>query len=207
MLRFALFDLDETLYPTTNGLMQMIGERMRLYIMERYGLPADEAWELQKHYWHEYGTTLRGLYIERHIDPEEYLKFVHNVPVREFVPPDPRLRTVLERVPLEKVIVTNADTPHARRVLEALGVSDLFTRVFDIVCFDYICKPQKQVYEYVLKELGARGDECVLIEDMARNLPNARALGIQTILLGKEGEADAHIDNIYEVADAIARLG
>ncbi len=35
MLRFALFDLDETLYPTTNGLMQTIGGRMREYIMRR----------------------------------------------------------------------------------------------------------------------------------------------------------------------------
>ncbi len=207
MLRFALFDLDETLYPTTNGLMQTIGLRMRDYIMQRYGLPADEAFALQKHYWREYGTTLRGLYLERHIDPEEYLRFVHDVPLRDYVAPDPRLRSVLERIPLEKVIVTNADTPHARRVVEVLGVSDLFTRVFDIVCFDYVCKPERQVYEYVLNQLGARGDECVLIEDMARNLPNARALGIHTILLGKEGEADAHIDTIYEVADAIARLG
>ncbi len=207
MLRFALFDLDETLYPTTNGLMQMIGERMRLYIMQRYGLGAEEARVLQKQYWRDYGTTLRGLYIERHIDPQEYLRFVHDVPVRDFVAADPRLREVLGGIPLEKVIVTNADAPHARRVLEVLGVSDLFTRVFDIVCFEYVCKPATEVYESVLKQLGARGDECVLIEDMARNLPTARALGIRTILLGSEGESDEHIASIYEVADAIARLG
>ena len=162
---------------------------------------------LREAYFRQYGTTLRGLYLERQIDPVEYLHFVHNVPVRDFVPPDPHLRTVLERIPLDKVIVTNADEPHARRVLDALGVSDLFSRVFDIVCFDYICKPERQVYEHVLRELEAPGDECVLIEDMARNLPNARALGIHTILLGREGEADAHIETIYEVADAIARLG
>ncbi|MGB8643928.1 MAG: pyrimidine 5'-nucleotidase [Anaerolineae bacterium] len=207
MLRYALFDLDETLYPTTNGLMQTIGERMRLYIMQRYGLPAEEAYALQKQYWREYGTTLRGLYIERHIDPEEYLRFVHDVSVRDFVTPDPKLRAVLEGIPLRKAIVTNADAPHARRVLKVLGLADLFAQIFDIVSFGYVCKPATEVYEYVLKQLGARGDECVLVEDMARNLPTARALGIRTILLGAAGESDEHIQSIYEVADAIARLG
>ncbi len=206
MLKYILFDLDETLYPTTNGLMQLIGDRMREYIVGKYGMSRDEAHTLQKRYWNEYGTTLRGLYVERHIDPAEYLQFVHNVPLRDFVAPDPKLRAVLERIPQEKVILTNADAPHARRILDILGISDLFTRVFDVVCFDYQCKPAPIVYESLLKMLPARGEECVLVDDLARNMPPARALGIHTILLGNQGEADAHIETIYEVADAIANL-
>ncbi len=206
MLKYARFDLDETLYPTSNGLMQTIGDRMREWIMREYGLDADEALHLQKRYWKEYGTTLRGLYVERHIDPAGYLKFVHDVPLADFIAPDPKLRAVLERIPQEKVILTNADTAHARRILDVLGVSDLFTRVFDVVCFEYQCKPARVVYERVLEMLPARGDECVLVEDAARNLPPARALGIKTILLGNPGESDAHIENIYQVADAIAKL-
>ena len=209
MLKYALFDLDETLYPTSNGLMQTIGDRMREWIMREYGMGPEEAHDLQKRYWKEYGTTLRGLYIERHIEPAGYLKFVHDIPLANFIAPDPKLRAVLERIPQEKVILTNADVPHARRILDILGVSDLFTRVFDVVCFDYQCKPAAVVYEKVLEMLPALGDECVLIEDAARNLPPARALGIKTILLandGAEGESDARIENIYEVGEAIARL-
>ncbi len=206
MFKYILFDLDETLYPSSNGLMQTIGTRMRDYIIARYGLPANEAHDLQKRYWREYGTTLRGLYLERHIDPEDYLKFVHDVPVRDYVSPDPRLRTVLERIPQEKVILTNADAPHARRILDVLGVADLFTRIFDVVCFEYDCKPAPAVYRRVLEMLPARGDDCVLVEDIARNLTPARELGIRTILVAGQGEADAHIDTIYEVADCIAGL-
>ncbi len=206
MLKYIIFDLDETLYPTTNGLMQLIGDRMREYISRKYGMQPDEARALQKRYWNEYGTTLRGLYLERQIDPADYLQFVHDVPLRDFVAPDPKLRAVLERIPQDKVILTNADAPHARRILDILGISDLFTRIFDVVCFDYQCKPAPAVYERLLDLLPAQGEECALVEDLPRNLPPAHALGITTILLGNQGEADVHIETIYDVAGAIAKL-
>lgn len=206
MTTYILFDLDETLYPTSNGLMQTISDRMRLYIVEKYALAPDAAHDLQKRYWNEYGTTLRGLYLERHIDPLEYLKFVHNVPLKNYVAADPRLRSVLTEIPQEKVILTNADAPHARRILEILGIGDLFTRIFDVVCFEYECKPALAVYERLLEILEVPGSECVLVDDMARNLPNARKLGIKTVLVGSKGEADACIESIYQVADAIRAL-
>lgn len=206
MLKYILFDLDETLYSTSNGLMQTISNRMRQFIIEKYSLPPEEARALQIRYWNEYGTTLRGLYLERHIDPSEYLRFVHDVPLNDFIGPDPRLRAVLESIPHEKVILTNADAAHARRILDILGVSDQFTRIFDVVCFDYECKPARTVYERVLQMLPALGQECVLVDDMVRNLPTARDLGIKTILVGNQGESDMHIDTIYQVAGAIVAL-
>lgn len=206
MLKYILFDLDETLYPTSNGLMQTISNRMRQFIIEKYSLPPEEARALQIRYWNEYGTTMRGLYLERHIDPSEYLRFVHDVPLNDFIGPDPRLRAVLESIPHEKVILTNADAAHARRILDILGVSDQFTRIFDVVCFDYECKPARTVYERVLQMLPALGQECVLVDDMVRNLPTARDLGIKTILVGSQGESDMHIDTIYQVAGAIFAL-
>jgi putative hydrolase of the HAD superfamily len=206
MLKYILFDLDETLYPSTNGLMQTIGARMRQFIIEKYAISLDEARALQVRYWDEYGTTLRGLYLERHIDPQEYLRFVHAVPLSDFIEPDPKLRAVLERIPQEKIILTNADSVHARRILNILGVADLFTRIYDVVCFEYQCKPARVVYERVLQMLPARGRECVLVDDMARNLPTARELGIKTILVGSQGDSDARIETIYQVADALTGL-
>jgi putative hydrolase of the HAD superfamily len=212
MLKFVIFDLDETLYPTTNGLMQTIGARMREFIVNKYNLSPEDARTLQNYYWNTYGTTLRGLYLERQLDPREYLEYVHDVPLANYLAPDPKLRVVLERIPQEKVILTNSDAPHTRRVLEHLGVADQFTRIFDIVSNEYECKPARTVYSRVLNSLGARGDECALVEDLARNIPPARQLGIKTILLGNiinastDALADAVIETIYEVAAALARL-
>ncbi|OQY86513.1 MAG: hypothetical protein B6D41_13310, partial [Chloroflexi bacterium UTCFX4] len=93
------------------------------------------------------------------------------------------LRAQLQQIPYRKGIVTNEDVPHAKRVLARLGIADQFQRVFDIEFFEYECKPARSAYERVLRALDARGDECLLIEDTARNLDTARELGIHTILL------------------------
>lgn len=209
MFKYILFDLDETLYPTTNGLMQAVGARIRDFIQRKFELSPEAAQELQKRYWNEYGTTLRGLYTEHRLDPAEFLAYVHNVDLTHFIHPDPHLREVLQQIPQDKLILTNADAPHARRVLERLGVADQFTRIFDVVCNEYECKPAPAVYARALTTLGVRGDECVLVEDLARNLPPARTLGIRTVLVYSPEcpvEADVCIPDIYQIADAIKRL-
>lgn len=229
MTRFILFDLDETLYPATSGLMPAVGVRMRLYLEQKYNLKPEDAHELQKRYYNEYGTTLRGLVLEQQINPRDYLDFVHDVDVSQFIHPDERLHAVLASIPYDKVIVTNADSPHAERVLARLGVADQFLRIFDIVFMEYECKPARGAYERVLDKLGVRGDECILVEDMARNLPTARELGIGTILIMNPhavdqpgswfpdpaaqsrplecpSDANVCIEEIYRVADAIRNL-
>lgn len=183
MIQYILFDLDETLYPATSGLMPAIGERMRLYLEKRYQLDPAAAHELQKRYWNQYGTTLRGLILEREIDPGDYLLFVHDVDVSQFLEPDERLDALLQEIPYPKVIVTNADAPHARRVLERLGIAAHFRQIFDIVFMQYECKPARAAYEHVLAALQVRGEDCILIEDSARNLAAARELGIRTVLV------------------------
>lgn len=229
MIKYILFDLDETLYPATSGLMPAIGVRMRLYLEQKYNLKPEDAHELQKRYYNDYGTTLRGLMMEQEIDPQDYLGFVHDVDVAQFIHPDERLREVLTSIPYNKVVVTNADSPHADRVLARLGVADQFKGIFDIVFMEFECKPARGAYERVLDRLGVRGDECILVEDMARNLPAARELGIRTILIlnphsinqpsswlpdpaaltrVQECPPDANvcIEEIYQVADAIRSL-
>jgi putative hydrolase of the HAD superfamily len=229
MIKYILFDLDETLYPATSGLMPAIGERMRLYLEEHYDLDPKSAHELQKRYFVEYGTTLRGLMLEQKIDPKHFLDYVHNVDVSQFLHPDERLKKVLESIPYPKVIVTNADAPHAERVLARLGIADQFQQIFDIVFMEFECKPAISAYQRVLDTLGLNGNDCILVEDMARNLPTARELGIQTVLVldpdaldqpsswlpdpalqkkTRECPPDANlcISEIYLVADAIQEL-
>ena len=69
-LRYILFDLDETLYPSQSGLMAAISGLMSQYMVERLGMPPTEVPALREHYYRTYGTTLRGLQIHHGIDPE-----------------------------------------------------------------------------------------------------------------------------------------
>jgi len=64
-----LFDLDNTLYPPHVNLFAEIDERMRGFIAEFLGLPLDEAFALQKRYFREFGTSLRGLMDNHGLDP------------------------------------------------------------------------------------------------------------------------------------------
>src|SRR5581483_3642933 len=121
------------------------------------------------------------------------------------------------------------DVPHAERILERLGVADQFQKIFDVRFMEFECKPARGVYERALRALDARGDECLLVEDSPRNLPPARELGIHTILLMAQAgrpesahgfadpadifktldcppSAERCIDEIYQVADAIAQI-
>jgi putative hydrolase of the HAD superfamily len=180
--KFVLFDLDDTLYPRSVGIMTTVGERIRQFIVDTLALKADEAAALQKRYFHTYGTTLRGLQDEHHIDPDVYLAYVHDFPL-DALQPTPELDRLLARIPLTKVIVTNASAEHAQRVLERLGIAHHFDAILDIRAFDYFCKPDPRAYERVLARLQARPEDCILIDDSARNLLPARRLGMTTILM------------------------
>ncbi|MBI3536518.1 MAG: pyrimidine 5'-nucleotidase, partial [Chloroflexi bacterium] len=201
-----LFDLDDTLYPQSAGIMNAIGARMNEYMIARVGIAPDEVARLRQEYWEKFGTTLRGLYLEHAIDPQDFLQYVHDIPVESFITRDERLDALFTALPQTKSIFTNAPEDYARRVLAALGIEKHFARVFGINFIRYESKPNPAAYTIVLDALGARGDECALIDDTARNLAPARALGMKTIWLRGEKNradgfrADAEIDSIYALA-------
>jgi putative hydrolase of the HAD superfamily len=209
MIKYILFDLDDTLYPTSAGMMQEISQRMSAWMTARLGVPPEDVDRQRQDYWARYGTTLRGLYVERHIDPQDFLDFVHDVHVEEYLQADPRLDALLTRLPQTKALFTNAPADYARRVLRALGVANHFAEIFDIHFIAYESKPAQSAYAKVLAALPVRAAECLLIEDTARNLVPAKQLGMKTVWLdggnnrhGSEGResADFVIAAIYEVA-------
>ncbi len=202
MLRYLICDLDETLYPRNAGLMQEIGRRIMRYLIERMGFSPDEAQARRERYYRAYGTSLRGLMAEDTVDAEDYLAFVHDIDLAGYVQPNPALDAMLRRIPLAKVVFTNATREHAQRVLDALGIADHFSFVIDIRAMDFISKPDPHAYRRILDLIGARADECALVEDTPRNLRPARALGMTTILVDHAdcGEVDYCVDNILGVA-------
>ncbi len=207
-LRYLILDLDDTLYPRRSGLMDLISERIGRYMVERLGFPPEQAEALRQRYYAQYGTTLRGLMEEYHIDPEDYLAYVHDVPLEDYLQPDPALDAMLARIPLTKVIFTNASEEHACRVLERLRVAHHFPIILDVRRLDYCNKPDPEAYRRILQHLRAQGPECVFVDDSPRNLRPARALGMITILV--DGDAtdgvDFHVPNILGIEPVILRL-
>lgn len=181
------FDLDDTLYASGNGLWEAIRERMTLFMSERLALSVEEVRELRRNYYETYGTTLRGLQKHHQVDADEYLAYVHNLPLSNFLRPVPRLRKLLIGLPHRKWIYTNADADHAGRVLDVLGLGDCFDGIIDIRAVAFACKPERESYQRAMALAGASDPRrCVLLDDSPRNLAPAHALGFTTILVGTD---------------------
>jgi putative hydrolase of the HAD superfamily len=189
------FDLDDTLYASSNGLWEAIRERMNAYMAERLGLPWDQVLQLRRSYYETYGTTLRGLQRHYQVDAQDYLNYVHDLPLEKFLEPAPELRTMLLSLPQRRWIFTNADADHARRVLSILGCADCFEGIIDVLSIEFACKPERIAYLRALKLAGqhAHADilpgECVMLDDSVSNLMAAREMGFATVLVSLNGSS------------------
>jgi putative hydrolase of the HAD superfamily len=179
------FDLDDTLYPSSTGLWQAIRERMADFMQVRLGFPAEEVPIIRKHYFETYGTTLRGLQKHHQVDSDEYLAYVHDLPLREFISPDPELRYLIQSLPQKKWIFTNADADHAERVLEILELEGCFDGIIDVRALGFLCKPDPEAYRRALALAGGPiPTGCLLLDDSPRNLEPAFKSGFRTVLVG-----------------------
>ncbi|MCW8835267.1 MAG: pyrimidine 5'-nucleotidase [Rhodospirillales bacterium] len=198
-----IFDLDNTLYPASSNLFAQVDTRIRDYIAGFLDLPADEAYTLQKRYFREHGTTLRGLMSLHDVDPVAYMDYVHDIDLAP-IAADPALDAALSRLPGRKAIFTNASTKHAARVMDRLGVTRHFDVVFDIADAGYLPKPETQGYEILIGRLGADPSRTVMVEDIARNLKPAADMGMTTVwvrtdsIWGKEGSDAPHVHHVTD---------
>ena len=204
------FDLDDTLYPNTNGLWEAIRLRMTDYLRDPLGFAPDEIQEIRQSYYENYGTTLRGLQTHHEVDEDDYLAYVHDLPLEEFISPDPRLRSMLESLPQKKWIFTNADADHAKRVLKVLGIEDCFSGIIDVRALGFLCKPDKQAYMHALELAGETNPEnCVLLDDSIRNLTPAHQAGYTTVLVGSTEQnqaADYTIESLKDLSQVFKQL-
>ena len=195
-----LIDLDETLYPPGCGVWEAISDRIEHYIHHRLGVPLEEVHYLRRSLFQQYGTTLRGLQATREVDTDDFLRYVHDVPLGSLIQPDPELHQALLRYPQRRLIFTNADRMHAQRVLTQLGLASVFAGIIDIHDLAPYCKPMPEAYQTALRLAGEPDPaRVVFVDDSPRNLAGARAAGLYTVQVGspKPGvqhpESGAHL--------------
>jgi putative hydrolase of the HAD superfamily len=208
-MRFTtiFFDLDDTLYPPDTGLWQTIKERMNLYMRDHMDIPEDEIPKLREKYFLEYGTTMRGLQANHDIDSDEFLAFVHDIPLKDYLTPNPILRSVIASLPTRNLIFTNADIHHARRVLTMLELDDLFDTIVDVNAVAPYCKPMPKSFEIAMKIAGeSEPSKCVMIDDIRRTTRAAKDSGLFSVLYHDsfaDGDADAQLMDWNELKDIL----
>ncbi len=187
MIKVILFDLDGTLYNSTE-VRKKFAEAAYHALAKIKNISVDEAAlmieETRERLKKDHGfpvpytlTLVRfGMPVETwhkeniaFFDPRDYLSA--NGKLREM------LLDLQKRCRL--AILTNNNEVQAARILEALKVGDLFDRVFTYNSFRTM-KPNPQFFERAAKEMAVEPEECLVVGDRySVDLIPAQNLGMQ----------------------------
>jgi len=197
-----VFDLDNTLYPASSDLFPQVDKKMTRFIADFLDLDLAQAGELRRTYYLEHGTTLSGLMALHGMDPKDFLDYVHDIDLTA-VTPDTAMGRALSRLPGRKVIFTNGPTDHAERILARLSLSHHFEDIYDIVGANYIPKPKPEPYDDLVRRCRLNPSRTVMVEDLARNLAPAAALGMTTVWVRSNSEIETnqsseHVDHVVD---------
>ncbi len=182
-----IFDLDNTLYPAESRLFDQVDWNMTRFVSELLELEQTEARKLQKQYFREYGTTMRGLMTRHDVDPKVFMDYVHDIDLAP-ISANPVLTNALDKLPGRKVIYTNGTTTHAENITRHLQIDHHFEGCFDIIDADYVPKPDQTPYETFCARFDIEPTQAVMVEDMARNLVPAAAMGMTTVWLDTDAD-------------------
>jgi putative hydrolase of the HAD superfamily len=191
-----IFDLDNTLYPASANLFERIDRRMGAFVQELLGVDYDEAFRIQKAYFHGHGTTLAGLMREHDVDPHAFLAYVHDVEM-DVLEEDAPLAAAIAQLPGRKLVFTNGDKPYALKVLDRLGLGGSFESVHDLHAMDLVPKPNASAYKGLCDAYGIDPARALFVEDMARNLAPAKAIGMATVWIDNGSEQGPETDRSF----------
>lgn len=181
-----LFDLDNTLHDASHAAFGLLDEAMNDYIGHELGVDAEQADHLRRHYWRRYGATLLGL--ERHhgVHAAHFLEHTHLLPgLEDRLRSHAQDRAAIRQLPGRKILLTNAPTGYARRVLDALGLAGCFEAIVGIEAMRMFGqlrpKPDARMFRRLLARLKVAPGRCVLVEDTLAHQRAAWGLGLRTV--------------------------
>lgn len=198
------FDLDGTLYNVNNGLMDDIDHRLDEWILKTVPMPENEVLSFRHRLFDHYGGTLPGLAVEYGSDYFASLRYCHDVPVKKYISPNPILRQLLQQIPGRKYVFTSAYRFYAKKVLDALEISECFEGIIDAIDVFPKPKPFPEAYQRAF-QISAESDirHCVFVDDQPRNVAAGHREGFFSVQVGfrhpRSDFADAYIGCIEDL--------
>ena len=197
-----------------------MGQLIDDYFQEHLSLTPEDAYDLHQRYYKDYGLAIEGLVRHHKIDPLEYNSKVDDaLPLDEIIQPNLKLRRLLEDIDRSKVklwLFTNAYFRHGWRVVNLLGVGDLFDGITycDYGAEKLLCKPTPAMYEKAMREAGVTtSEDCYFVDDSALNAAGAKKYGWKTVhLVEPESKAptapvaDFQIESLEEIRSVFPDL-
>ena len=175
-----IFDLDNTLYSADSGIFQQVHVLMGKYVSNYLKIEIEEAKKLQKEYYKQHGTTLKGMMDNHGVDPDHFLSEVHRCDY-SIIGPNKELNKELEKLEGRKIIYTNANRQHTNDVLKRLELTHMFKEIFDIKDANYIPKPEIKPYKQILSKYSIDPLSAIMFDDIAKNLVPAKNVGLTSV--------------------------
>jgi len=201
-----IFDLDNTLYPASVNLFGQINTKMSNYIMKLVNVDQETAEKMRAEYWKKYGTSLAGLMQNYEIDPNDFLKVVHDIDF-SVLPKDLDLLDALNNLPGRKLVYTNGTVPYAREVLKYRGLLSVFNEIYGIEDAGYIPKPFPEAFEIIFSKAKIVPNSSAMFEDEERNLVVPFRLGLKTILVSDMKSNEKYVNySIKHLSDFLRQI-
>ena len=212
-----IFDVDDTLYDRSLGFTEyrnttLVADYMMKYLNFK---DPEEALALRSEYFKMYHSTSKALQVAEkdgrfpppdptkpvknpRFDPKDLAEYwAENVKL-ELIERQDTLLNDLQQSSLKLVAFSNGPRAYVKRVLEAMGLFEVFgeERLFTVEDTLPYCKPEKEAFEMILKKIGSDFSECVMLEDSMKNIRACKELGMGTVLITGKGRMKSSQEDI-----------
>jgi putative hydrolase of the HAD superfamily len=162
---------------------------MNTYVSEKLQISHQDAHKIRDQYWKVYGTTLKGMMENHSVDPKEFLLNTHDTEkLSKFVKQSHALENALKKIKGQKIVFTNAPLHYAIAIIKSLNIQKHFSAIYSIESTQYNPKPSIYAFRKILRQIGKKAHQCVMVEDDIANLKTAYKIGMKTILVSKQNK-------------------
>ena len=213
-IRGVIWDLDGTLYRYDDIFKQACNlAAARVAIDLGLDMAFDDAVAMATQSELLYGSSFR-LFGERGIRYEDFHHPYHDCVDTTILQKNMEMRRALEALNIPMVILTNASRVWAKKTISHLEYDHIFADENLLALEDVGFKAKAssmEGFEKALSVIGTAPENTLMVEDLARNLPMAKKMGMTTALVhhgqipDKVDYIDAYFPDTLELARMLAQ--
>lgn len=203
-----VFDNDGTLYTCPPDFEKLITEKIIQYLSKLCSTSVQEILELRKKLFRKYKIrhTLSVFFMEGIVtDVEEFMResYLAVDPHSHGICVNPSLRNVLKNIHADLFVHTNNPSAFARKIMDCLGIRDLFAEIYGMFENDCKQKPEKDAFNNLSIRLSGYKEKWYA-DNESPNIITVSQLGFRTIAVAEASKdeslnADKKISTILEL--------